>query len=84
MRVMRRPDGIQRQAQNIPIPLGGMAPVRVRRHARRRWVRRHLDGLAAGLGACCAAAGVVLLAAPAPVAVTLEAGRVQAGAMNLL
>jgi hypothetical protein len=74
---------IDRTPQNIPLPLGGMAPVRVRRSARTRAIRTRAHVVTAGAAVCCAAAGVTLLAAPTTVPAALLGGRIEVGSMSL-
>lgn len=71
-----------RDRQNIPLPLGGMAPARVRRVAAGR-VGARLDRLLMVLAGGCAVAGLVLLAAPTTDTASLVAGQVEVGSMVL-
>jgi hypothetical protein len=77
------PGLIDRRAQNLPVPLGGDAPVREQRSRRRRPIRTHAGSLAAGVGFAAAALGVALLAVPPSTAVSLLGDHVDVGSMVL-
>ena len=74
---------IERDPQNLPIPLGGMAPVRVRRPRLRRALRLRLSTIALAFGVLCGATGLAMLLAPQTVAVSLSGDRFQVGGMSL-
>jgi hypothetical protein len=74
---------INRDPQNVPLPLGGMAPVRVQRPRRRRAIREWAVGFVLAVGLGCAATGIALLLLPRSDSVELRADRVQVGTMVL-
>jgi hypothetical protein len=74
---------IDRQPQNLPVPLGGMTPLRVTRSRFRRRPRVAPSTVCVAVGLASAAAGTALLLAPAPVAVSLQGERLQVGGMTL-
>lgn len=77
------PGVIDRHPQNLPVPLGGDAPVRGQRRRRRRAVRTRVRFLVAGAGLTFAAVGLALLALPPSTAVYLVGDRVEVGSMVL-
>jgi hypothetical protein len=79
----REPGVIDRRPQNLPVPLGGDAPVRAHRSRRRRPIRGRAGFLVAGAGVTCAALGLGLLAAPAATAASLFGDHVEIGGMVL-
>lgn len=74
---------VDRDPQNLPLPLGGMAPVRAQRPRRHRSMRRHIPALLHFLGGVAAVLGVLLLLTPPPVAVSLVGDQLQVGATVL-
>ncbi|HEY8676060.1 MAG TPA: hypothetical protein VIO13_08865 [Candidatus Dormibacteraeota bacterium] len=74
---------IDRHPQNLPVPLGGAAPVRVRRRRRRRAVRTVVQAVVISAGISCATAGLALLVVPPAVAVSLLGDRLEVGSMVL-
>jgi hypothetical protein len=74
---------IDRDPQNLPVPLGGMAPVRSMPNRRHRRLRVHEAAVLSALGATAAVVGLILLLIPSPVAVSLFGDRVDVGAMVL-
>ena len=72
---------VERRSQNIPLPLGGMTPVRVRRAMRTR--AGGVRAAAAVAMLVCAGVGLVLLIIPARTAVGLEGNVLRVGAMTL-
>ena len=74
-------DGVERRSQNIPVPLGGMSPVRAHRKSHVR-VRRLLPA-AALIVFVAAAAGGLLLVLPAEPSAGLDGNAVVAGGMTL-
>lgn len=74
---------IDRDPQNLPVPIGGMAPVRIRRPRLHRPLRAHLPVASLWLGAVTGAVGLALLAVPRPVAVSLSGHRLEVGRMVL-
>ncbi len=79
----RATGGIDRDPQNLPIPLGGMAPVRIRRHRWRRALHSPLSTVVLAVGALCGVAGLLALLAPQTVAVSLFGDRLEVGGMTL-
>jgi hypothetical protein len=77
------PNLVDRDPQNLLVPLGGMAPARAeRRRAVRRWWPDTSTSLL-GIGVVGGAIGVGLLLAPAPDAVALMGDHLQVGGMVL-
>ncbi len=76
-------DLIDRDPQNLPVPLGGMAPVRVQRARRRPAVRRHLPAALFVAGLAFGAAGLTLLLSQPRAAVYLLGDRLHVGGMVL-
>lgn len=74
---------IDRDPQNLPVPLGGMTPVRVIPSRRRRGVRCDLARLLVLSGVVTGAAGLALLLAPPHVAVSLVGDHLEVGGMVL-
>ena len=74
---------IDRAPQNLPVPLGGMAPVRVNPPRRARVPRLGLTTLLIGAGAVSGAVGLGLLAATPSVSVSLVGDRLEVGGMVL-
>ncbi|MDQ6855939.1 MAG: hypothetical protein M3Z57_02545 [Candidatus Dormibacteraeota bacterium] len=74
---------IDRAPQNLHIPLGGMAPVRVNPPHRARIPRLDMSRLLLGVGVVASAVGLWLLVAPAPVSVSLVGDRLEVGGMIL-
>ncbi len=74
---------IDRAPQNLPIPLGGMAPVRVNPPHRARLPRLDMSRLLLGVGVVAGAVGLWLLVAPAAVSVSLVGDRLEVGGMVL-
>jgi hypothetical protein len=75
---------IDRLTQNLPVPLGGVAPVRVVRRRRRRVLRRCAPAVASAVGLAAACAGGVMVVAPHTYAATLVGHQVEIGGMALL
>jgi hypothetical protein len=74
---------IDRDPQNLPVPLGGMAPVRVLRRRRPRPLRAQYPPVLIAVGVLAGAVGMILLLLPSPVAVSLFGDRLQVGGMVL-
>jgi hypothetical protein len=74
---------IDRDPQNLPVPVGGMTPVRIHRARGHRPVGVSIAPIAMGAGFAAAAAGAALLLFQAPVQVSLLGGHVQVGSMVL-
>ena len=74
---------IDRAPQNLPVPLGGVAPVRLRRARRRHLVRRHARSAALAAAALATVAGVTLLLIPDPLDAYLDGDGIHVGAMTL-
>ncbi len=74
---------IDRDPQNLPIPLGDMAPVRVRRPRRRRALGTLVPAVLLAIGVTSGATGLTLLIAPPPIAVSLVGNHLEAGGMVL-
>jgi hypothetical protein len=79
----RAPGRIDRDPQNLPVPLGGGTPVRVQRSRRHREMRSRARALVIGVAITCAAVGVALLALPPSIAVYLLGDRLTVGNMVL-
>ncbi len=73
---------IDRTAQNLAVPLGGMAPMRVQPR-RPRQPRLEISKVLILIGLLCGAIGVGLLFSPAPVTVALVGDRLEVGGMTL-
>lgn len=79
----KQTEEIVRDSQNLPVPLGGFAPVHAPGPAHHPRFRRHLHGLALAAACIVGAAGVTLLVTrPAPSAY-LRGDRLVVGAMVL-
>ena len=74
---------IDRTPQNLPVPLGGLAPVRVTPPRRERGPHLDASRLFLGVGALCGAIGLGLLLSPASVSVSLVGDRLEVGGMVL-
>ena len=74
---------IDRAPQNLPVPLGGAAPVRVLRPRRRHLARRHVRGTGVVLAVVASVAGVALLFLPNPVDAYVDGAGIHVGAMTL-
>ncbi len=83
MSASRTTPGVNRDRQNLPVPLGGMWPVRVVAMRRRHGLHVDRRRIGFGLGAASGAAGLALLLTPAPVAVSLIGDRLEVGGMVL-
>ena len=80
----RRAQGlIDRDPQNLPVPLGSGAPMRVQRPRRHREIRSLARALVIGVAITCAVVGVALLAVPQSIAVYLLGDRLTVGSMVL-
>lgn len=77
------PAVIDRNPQNLPIPLGGVAPVWVWRRARRRLLRRSAPSVARALAAVMALAGLTLLLLPNRSDAYMDSRGIHVGAMTL-
>jgi hypothetical protein len=75
---------IDRATQNLPVPMGGVAPVRVVRRRRRRVLRRCAPAVALAVGLAAAVAGGVMVVAPQTDSATLVGHQVEIGGMALL
>ena len=74
---------VDRRAQNLPVPLGGIAPVHAVKRRRRHMLRRLAPAVAVAVGVASAAAGHAMLAVPSPNAVSRQGSRLDIGAMVL-
>lgn len=74
---------IDRDAQALPVPLGGGTPVRLVRRRRRRLLRRHGEAMATIVGCVAGLTGAALLLAPAPVSAYLGGDGIHVGTMTL-
>jgi len=75
---------IDRATQNLPVPIGGVAPVRVNRRRRRRVLRGCARAVASAVGLAAAVAGAVMVVAPKTDSATLVGHQVEIGGMALL
>lgn len=74
---------IDRDRQNIPLPLGGMAPVRMHSAGRGRGIRTFAEAVVLVIAVCAALAAMVLLLLPTTVGASLDGGRLDVGSMVL-
>ncbi len=83
MRAARAAPALDGDRQNLPVPLGGMTPVRV--YPRRRLLGRHarLRVPILGVGVVCGVFGLAMLLAPPALAVSLVGNRLEVGEMVL-
>lgn len=77
-----RASHVERSAQNLPVPIGGTAPVHLSRRGRHlTWPA--IDALASAAGLGAAVTGLALLGAPRVTAVAMVDQRVTVGAISL-
>lgn len=77
------PAVVDRHPQNLPVPLGGMTPVRRAHRRRRRPIRTHAARALLITGLIAALAGMALLSLPATTEAYLDGDSIHVGGMTL-
>lgn len=80
---LRRRSLVDRSGQNIPLPVGGMAPVRVQRAPSARSRQARAGAVLTMVTVLCAGTGALLLLLPGEDEASLLDGRVEIGSMVL-
>lgn len=74
---------LERTAQNVPVPIGSLSPVRRDPSGFRRWLRRNRGRCVMASGLLLTGAGVLLALMPSSLSVYMDRGTVHIGSLEL-